>query len=210
MTKSNSPLNSYEVKVEGMHCASCVSRVEQSLNNVAGVEEVTANIANGRVKISAYESVDSSQIAKAIKEVGYKVFFDEIQLKILGMSCATCASRIEKNVKRELGVIDIAINLANNSAKLTYIKGIVPLEKILAKITDIGYDAVPPVNFDEKESFLTLNEPELQLLKQKLIQAILLTLPVFLIEMSSHVFSSVHELLEQTIGHQTSRFFNLF
>ena len=207
MAELKIPLNSYEVKVEGMHCASCVSRVEKSLINVLGVEEATANIANGRVKISAYGTVDSSQIVKSIKEVGYKVFFDEIQLKILGMSCAACVGRIEKSVKLEPGVIDIAVNLANNSAKLTYLKSIVQLEKILAKITELGYEAVPPENFDEKGSVLSLNEPEQQLLKQKLILAVLLTLPVFFIEMSSHVFSSVHELLAQTIGHQTSRVF---
>ena len=39
------PDDRLELAIEGMHCASCVSRIEKALAEVAGVEEASVNLA---------------------------------------------------------------------------------------------------------------------------------------------------------------------
>lgn len=73
---------SYNIFVEGMHCASCVSRVEKSLKLVSGIEDANANFANGSVKIFSSSVISSSELVEAIGKVGYQLALEEIPLKI--------------------------------------------------------------------------------------------------------------------------------
>ena len=57
--------------VEGMTCAACVSRVEQSLAAVDGVVEARVNYAAGRASIACVETVADAQLEAAVASAGY-------------------------------------------------------------------------------------------------------------------------------------------
>lgn len=68
--------NSLRLDVEGMTCASCVSKVERALEGVQGVEKVVVNFATERATLqlagkSASEELKANAI-KALSEAGYK------------------------------------------------------------------------------------------------------------------------------------------
>ena len=66
-------LDKLELVVSGMHCASCVHRVEKALENTPGVTGATVNLATGRATITyAPHSTSISQIMQTIKDAGYK------------------------------------------------------------------------------------------------------------------------------------------
>lgn len=60
--------------VEGMTCASCVSRVEKALNKVAGVTEAQVNLATEKAHVVFDPAVtDVDQLQAAIEKAGYRV-----------------------------------------------------------------------------------------------------------------------------------------
>jgi P-type Cu+ transporter len=64
-------------------------------------------------------------------------------LAIEGMTCASCAMRIEKGLKKLAGVTESQVNLATERATVHYQPAQVGLENILAKVEALGYHAHP-------------------------------------------------------------------
>ncbi len=87
-----------------------------------------------------------------------------------GMTCATCAMRIEKGLKKVPGVLDASVNLATERASVTYDPAQTAVEKMQAKVEAIGYKALPlvvPVEqrevvAAESSSYYNEGEPEFE------------------------------------------------
>jgi copper chaperone len=62
-------MNSTELQVEGMSCGSCVKHVNAALLPLAGVGEVTVDLASGRVKVTG--DTDSNVLLSALSDAGY-------------------------------------------------------------------------------------------------------------------------------------------
>ncbi len=71
----------YNLPVEGMTCASCVTRVENALSKLNGIENVSVNFANEKVTFETEKDVDLNLAKKAVEKYGYKlhteVLFEE-------------------------------------------------------------------------------------------------------------------------------------
>ncbi len=65
------PVQSLELAIEGMTCASCVGRVERALLKVPGVRSAAVNLANERARIEVLGAVDPSLLIQAVEAAGY-------------------------------------------------------------------------------------------------------------------------------------------
>lgn len=63
-------MNSTELQVEGMNCGSCVKHINAALQPLAGVGEVTVDLASSRVKVAG--DAESEVLLSALKEAGYQ------------------------------------------------------------------------------------------------------------------------------------------
>ena len=70
-------------------------------------------------------------------------------LKISGMSCAACAARIEKGLKKIEGVESVNVNLALERATVNYDENKLKREQIDQVVQKLGYDVIPE-NLDEQ------------------------------------------------------------
>jgi Cu+-exporting ATPase len=63
-----------DLGIEGMTCASCVSRVEKALKKVAGVQDATVNLAteSARITFGASDQAEA-MLRRAVREAGYGV-----------------------------------------------------------------------------------------------------------------------------------------
>jgi len=62
----------WDLSIGGMHCASCVSRVERALTGVPGVKEARANLATERARVFIEPGqVDERALAEAVRKAGY-------------------------------------------------------------------------------------------------------------------------------------------
>ena len=110
----------------------------------------------------------------------------EVELAIGGMTCASCAARIEKKLNRMDGV-DATVNYATEKAKVTYGNG-VGVDQLIATVEATGYTATPPPEPS------TAAEPagqsgadqvdELKPLRDRLLISILLSVPVIAMAMA--------------------------
>ena|SRR5579871_1072351 len=67
----------------------------------------------------------------------------DITLALEGMSCASCALRIEKGLKKVPGVVDANVNLATERATVRYDPTRASVDDLLAKVKATGYAATP-------------------------------------------------------------------
>ncbi|MGD0833091.1 MAG: cation-translocating P-type ATPase [Candidatus Dormibacteria bacterium] len=61
-----------DLEIGGMSCASCVSRVERALESVAGVTEVSVNLATDRARVRTAGGVAATSLVAAVREAGYE------------------------------------------------------------------------------------------------------------------------------------------
>ncbi|MDP2079656.1 MAG: heavy metal translocating P-type ATPase [Pseudotabrizicola sp.] len=185
--------------IEGMTCASCVGRVERALNALPGVDAASVNLATERAEILGHD-LDRAALVKAVEDVGYDVASPPIDLEIEGMTCASCVARVERALKSVPGVTEATVNLATERAHVT---GQADVAKLIRAIADAGYDAHPAISAvsDETASRKAVEETSL---KRDLSIAAVLSLPVFVLEMGSHLFMWMHMAVMNTIGMQNS------
>ncbi|KGM51779.1 metal ABC transporter ATPase [Lysobacter concretionis Ko07 = DSM 16239] len=129
--------------VLGMSCASCVGRVEKALAKVPGVEAASVNLATESVEIRAGDEVAATALIDAVRAAGYRVAEDSVDLAIEGMTCASCAGRVEKALAAVPGVLEVTVNLATERATVRTAGGTDPAA-LVAAVTQAGYAATLP------------------------------------------------------------------
>ena len=68
----------------------------------------------------------------------------KVQFAISGMTCASCAARIEKGLKAAGGVQEARVNLANERAEVTFNPAEVEEKNLTQTIRDLGYEVILP------------------------------------------------------------------
>lgn len=122
---------------------------------------------------------------------------DVVQLAIEGMTCASCVARVEKKLKSVPGVTEAAVNLATERA--TVRGGALPAALEQA-VRDAGYEARRIGAEDAGDRERDARAAETKALGRRLAVAAVLTLPVFVLEMGTHLVPAIHELVMRTIG----------
>jgi Cu+-exporting ATPase len=141
-TQASSPgkLAEFSFKVDGMTCASCSARVERALAKVDGVRSAAVNLATEKATVYADPGVAMPALAEAVARAGYSAPSATIALAIGGMTCASCAGRVERALKKVPGVLDASVNLATEKAAVTVL-GDVSAETLVAAVQRAGYVA---------------------------------------------------------------------
>lgn len=105
-----------------------------------------------------------------------------IELDITGMSCASCAARIEKKLNKLDGV-SASVNYATEKAAVNMPSGYDPLQ-LITTVEDAGYGATLPAPPQAREDApATEKDLELETLRQRFIISAILAVPVILLAM---------------------------
>ena len=199
---SRSYLYNETLPIEGMTCASCVGRVEKALKKVEGVENAEVNLATEKAMISSSQPLDLIAATKSVERAGYKILASQpIELSIEGMTCASCVGRVEKALKKVEGVQQANVNLATERA---WVQGNAQVQSsdLIQAVKKAGYTAKQieqsvSVQQDKKAT-------EQQQLKRDLAISLILAVPVFILEMGSHMIPAFHMWVMDNIGTQQS------
>jgi len=106
----------------------------------------------------------------------------EVELLIGGMTCASCAARVEKKLNRMDGVT-ATVNFATEKAKVNYPAGI-QVTDLIATVVKTGYTAEePPPPRSEPAGRESAEDPELASYRRRFTVSALLALPVVLLSM---------------------------
>ncbi len=127
--------------IVGMTCATCAGRVEKALRALPGVE-ATVNLSSEQAEVSFDpERVAPATLAEAVERAGYDVPHETRELAISGMTCATCAGRVEKALAALPGVIRAEVNLATEKASVEGVAGVLRPADLIVAVQRAGYEA---------------------------------------------------------------------
>ena len=137
----------WSVGIEGMTCASCVTRVEKALRRAPGVASANVNLATETAAVEAAADVTPAAlfgaVETAVNDAGYQVAEQSFELAIGGMTCASCAGRVEKALRNVPGVVEASVNLATERAAVRGVRGAVDAGVLVAAVEKAGYEASP-------------------------------------------------------------------
>ncbi|WP_375259860.1 heavy metal translocating P-type ATPase [Citreimonas sp.] len=177
--------------VTSMTCAGCAGRAERALAAVPGVESASVSIASHRATVAG--DADAATLRDALAKAGYPAQETRITLDIEGMSCASCAGRVERALTALPGVLDAQVNLATDTVVVRVLSGAVPTDALVRAVGDAGYGARQVG--DDSQATEERKRAETTALRRDFIVAAALTLPVFLVEMGGHLVPGFHHWL---------------
>ena len=194
--------------IEGMTCASCANRVQRTLNKVEGVADATVNLASEQATVRyAPGQTGRDDLIAAVAAAGYQVRpAAPLELDITGMTCASCARRVERVIGKVAGVQAVAVNLASEQAT---VQGSAAAAAVVSAVETAGYGAaerraeapVAAAGHPERETDTPRSEAYAQSQRRLFIAAALLSAPVLALSMLMLRFpgSALIELILTTV-----------
>ncbi len=179
------PEKTLTIPLTGMSCTNCASAIENSLRRMSGVSTVSVNFANERAFVTFNsDQVNIGALVNNIKKAGYGVASSRLDLAISGMSCASCASTVEKSLKKLTGVLDAPVNFASERATIDYLPDLVTPEDILDTVSQAGYSAVlSGASQDGIDAEQEAREAEILSQTRKFLAGVIFSLPLFILSM---------------------------
>ncbi len=189
--------------IDGMSCASCVGRVERALVALDGVRGASVNLATQSAELVLERPAALEGVVAALAELGYPARIGHVTLRVGGMSCGGCVGRAERALATAPGVVTAAVNMATESATVSYLEGAITPAELARAATEAGYPADVSDGGDAP-SRADRRAEEAHALRRGALIAAALTLPVFVLEMGGHLVPAFHHWVAGTIGQQTA------
>lgn len=180
-------------KIEGIHCASCVSRIESTLLALDGVESASVNLSTGIATITYDDTkITPSYMKTKIDGLGYNFVIKNIKRLIVGIEglhCASCVEKLQNKLKEHKGVYDVSVNLATKKAFISFDPKEMNIELLKNVISDAGYQVK-----DLKE--LESEKDEIIKSKKNFIFSLIFSFPLALVTMLEHfdIFHFFHNV----------------
>jgi len=177
-----------QIPIVGMHCASCTMAIEKEVKKLPGIKQANVNYTTEKAYVDFDpQEVHTDKILNAIKSAGYKTGQATLKLGIRGMYCASCVTKIEKELLQTPGVLSASVDLAAESARVDYLPASVKMAEIKNVIERLGYPtiesgtpskAVSKVDEEPVDENQAAREKEYRTLMYKFAFAAIVALPV--------------------------------
>jgi len=163
---------SVHLDILGMTCASCAQAVERGLQRLDGVESASVNIATERATVTFDPTVvETSQVVEKVRDTGYDARVKRVTLPIGGMTCASCASHVERALNKVDGVVVAKVNLVTERASVEYIPGLVTLDALRQAVQDAGYEVLDQETQGPDRETSNLDAKKLQVARRRMTLA---------------------------------------
>lgn len=134
-----------------MNCTSCAAKIEKGLQKLEGVQSAGVNFAVEKATVEYNLTVvGPDKFFQVVEDLGYHVGKERVELKISGMTCTSCAARVEKKLSNLPSVVRTSVNFAMERATVEFDSSQVSVNDMQKAVADIGYKANPgEKRFDE-------------------------------------------------------------
>lgn len=174
-----------DIPITGMTCSACSSSIERALKRLSVLKDASVNLTTAKATVEFQDTPSNPEVSlvlETIKNEGYGIDDEKRSLPVVGMTCAACASSIEKALSSQLGILSVQVNLNTSQVFVQYLPTIVSLEEIAATIKRLGYDVALQGEqlFDRQGQ---RHQEAMGRLKKELILSVVLTLPIMTFSM---------------------------
>ncbi|MDE1814286.1 MAG: copper-translocating P-type ATPase, partial [Thaumarchaeota archaeon] len=163
------------LKIGGMHCAGCVNSIQKHVSELRGVTSCEVNLAAEKATLEFDPAVtDLTTIEKAVEEIGYKVVYEKLAVKIGNMTDSSDAERLEKKLKELEGIRYVSVSFGNGQILVEYNPTLHSLSDIRQVITKNGYQIL------SEDLSASAEEVEANKLKKFFFIGLVFTIPVLI------------------------------
>lgn len=178
--------------IDGLHCGGCVARAEKALAAVPGVRAAQVNLATAQATIHSAEPIAATTLAKAADNAGYPAGRSHAEIEISAPAALTALHEAP-------GVLHVEKGSNGTMAQVEFLRDATSAATLSTLLREVGIDNTARATDTE-----TSQADELSKLRRDALLAVILTFPVFVLEMGSHVIPGFHAWITSTIGQQTS------
>ncbi|KAM9766558.1 copper-transporting ATPase 2 [Menidia menidia] len=156
-----------QIRVDGMHCQSCVRSIQGRIGDLPGVSHIQVSLQDSLAAI-VFQPVHVTQqeLRDKIEEMGFgAVISDEdppsggseywqldqltvtpqtVSIGIVGMTCSSCVQSIEGRISQMSGVRSVTVSLKEQEGTIQFDPSLTEPEQLRAAIEDMGFDAALP------------------------------------------------------------------
>ncbi|GIW26244.1 heavy metal translocating P-type ATPase [Meiothermus sp.] len=186
-----------QIGVQGMTCAACVNRVERGLKKAEGVELAQVNLATEQASV-VYdpEKTSPAALVEQVREAGYTPVVAEVAFGVTGMTCAACAARVERALKKLDGVLEASVNLATERATVKFLPASTGLAQLKRAVRDAGYGVIEAASDKNRtDAEREARQREIASLRRAFTVAYYFSVPLFLLAMLPMLWMPAHMFL---------------
>uniref|UniRef100_A0A8D8UT73 P-type Cu(+) transporter n=2 Tax=Cacopsylla melanoneura TaxID=428564 RepID=A0A8D8UT73_9HEMI len=152
--------------IKGMTCASCVAAIEKHCLKNKGINSVLVALLAAKAEIRySKDLITPTEIAASISDLGFPATVideagsgeGELELKISGMSCASCVNKIETSVKKMPGIKSAMVALTTQRGKFRYDLEVTGPRNVMECIEKLGFTTAL-LNSKDKDSRAYLDQ----------------------------------------------------
>lgn len=170
--------------INGLNHYKAITELESTLKAIDFIEDLKLDTTNNTIEFSSPKLFKAApKVYQALDAVGLTYNFVEESYPILGMTCASCATSSQANLKRQSGVVDAEVNYANGQGKIKYIPTLTSPEQLKSALQGVGYDLVIPTDSEHRIDVEALQIKKHQQLKTNVTWSVILGIPLFIIGM---------------------------
>ena len=169
------------LKIEGMHCASCVATIEKTLQNEDGVISATVSLLDEKAVVEYDPSkVSRKNLESAVESTGYRAIRSAMTLTLSPSPIEEGWSRITEAVEQIEGVISSTVFADSDRLLLEYDQDLVTQKIVKRALRTEGFDVTEgEVSGVDRESYA--REKEIRYYTRLFFFSLILTIPVTLI-----------------------------
>ncbi|WP_040980565.1 MULTISPECIES: heavy metal translocating P-type ATPase [Oceanobacillus] len=176
------------LQIQGMTCAACANKIEKGLSKIEGVADANVNFAIEKTRvIYDPEKTNVQAFEEKIEKLGYHVRHDKETFDISGMTCAACATKIEKRLNKMEGVSNATVNFALENVAVDYDQGQVTVNDMIETVKKLGYSLKIQTS---KEESASSKDEEIRHQTGKFIFSAILTFPLLWTMVTHFEFTS--------------------
>jgi P-type Cu+ transporter len=164
------------IKLGGMHCAGCVNSIQNYVSELKGVTKCEVNLAAEKAVLEFDpSSVSLSTIEKAIEEIGYKVVYEKLTIRVGGITDSSDAGRLENRLKELEGVKFASVSFGNGQVLVEYNQALLSLSDVRQAINKSGYEIL------SEDLSASAEEVEATKLKKLFLIGLVFTIPIMIL-----------------------------
>jgi Cu+-exporting ATPase len=165
------------IKIGGMHCAGCVNSIQNYVLEQKGVKTCEVNLAAEKAVLEFDpSSTNLPAIEKAIEEIGYKVVYEKLTIKVGGLTDSSDSNRLEKRLRELEGIKYASVNYGNGQVLVEYNQALLSLSDIRSIINKSGYQIL------SEELSASAEEIEAKKLKKLFVIGLVFTIPIVILD----------------------------
>jgi len=109
------------LKIGGMHCAGCITAIQNYMTDIDGVEKCQVNLAAEKATLEYDSSViNLENIENLLKDIGYSVVYEKFSAKISENTDIVNSEKLQRTLHELAGLKKIAINQNDSQVIIEY------------------------------------------------------------------------------------------